>query len=132
MVKLGANRYGKAEVRVVRVVRRGASQGGDVLLDRNVSTSLSGDLSDTHLTGDNSKVLATDTQKNMVNVFARRLGAVEPEQLALELARHFVTSQKPISRARISVEEFGWTRIGAHSALICTLGRPHSHHGCGA
>lgn len=91
LVRLGANRYGKAEVRVVRVARGAASDGGDVIKDRNVSTSLSGDLAASHLTGDNSGVLTTDTQKNTVYVFAKRLGAVEPEVLGMELAAHFVS-----------------------------------------
>ena len=115
MVQLGANRYGKAEVRVMRVARGAAAGGGDVIRDWNVSTSLSGDLTATHLTGDNSGVLTTDTQKNTVYAFASRLGAVEPEVLGLELAGHFVRSQPQITRARVTVEEYGWDRIGAHS-----------------
>jgi urate oxidase len=113
MVHLGANRYGKAEVRVVRVGRGAATDGSDVIKDWNVSTSLSGDLAATHLTGDNSRVLATDTQKNTVYAFAKRLGAVEPEVLGLELATHFVSSQPAITRARLAVEEYGWTPVGA-------------------
>ena len=112
MVQLGANRYGKAEVRVLRVARGAAPGGGDLIRDWNVSTSLSGDLAATHLTGDNSGVLTTDTQKNTVYAFASRLGAVEPEVLGLELAAHFVGSQPQISRARVTVEEYGWDRIG--------------------
>jgi len=116
MTVLGSNRYGKAEVRVVRVARGAAADGGDVLRDWNVSSSLSGDRADSHLTGDNSKVLTTDTQKNTAYAFAARLGAVEPEALALELARHYVSSQAPITRARVAVEEYGWSRLaGAHS-----------------
>ncbi len=114
MVQLGANRYGKAEVRVMRV-GRGAAAGEDVIRDWNVSTSLSGDLAATHLTGDNSGVLSTDTQKNTVYAVASRLGPVEPEVLGLELATHFVHSQPQISRARVTVEEYGWDRIGSHS-----------------
>lgn len=113
MVKLGANRYGKAEVRVVRVVRGAAPGGGDVLKDWNVSTSLSGDLADSHLTGDNSNVLPTDSQKNRVYALAKELGAAEPETFALALAAFFTSAQEPVSRARIRVEEYGWTPIGA-------------------
>jgi urate oxidase len=112
MVRLGANRYGKAEVRVVRIARGAAPHGGDLIRDWNVSTSLSGDLADSHLTGDNAKVLPTDSQKNRVYALARELGAVEPEVFALELASFFTTSQEPIRRARIRVEEYGWTPIG--------------------
>lgn len=112
MVQLGANRYGKAEVRVVRVARGAAPDGSDLIKDWNVSTSLSGDLADSHLTGDNAKVLPTDSQKNKVYALSKELGAAEPETFALELASFFVTSQEPISRARVSIEEYGWTPIG--------------------
>jgi urate oxidase len=112
MVQLGANRYGKAEVRVMRVARGVGPSGADMIRDWNVSTSLSGDLAATHLSGDNSGVLTTDTQKNTVYALASRLGPVEPEVLGLELAGHFVRSQPQITRARIAVEEYGWDRIG--------------------
>ena len=113
MVRLGANQYGKAEVRVVRVARGAAPDGGDLLRDWNVSTALSGDLADTHLTGDNAKVLPTDSQKNRVYALAREMGAVEPEEFGLELASFFVSSQEPITRARVEIEEYGWTPVGA-------------------
>lgn len=115
MPRLGTNRYGKAEVRVVRVARGDVAPDGtvapDVIRDWNVSTSLSGALAESHLRGDNSNVLTTDTQKNTVFAFAQRLGAVEPEVLALELARHFVSTQSAITRARVAVEEFPWTQL---------------------
>ncbi len=113
MVKLGANQYGKAEVRLVRVARGAGPGGADVIRDFSVSSSLSGDLAGSHLTGDNSQVLATDTQKNTAYAFAGALGAVEPEVLALELARHFVSSQAAITRARLKVEEYPWEPVGS-------------------
>jgi urate oxidase len=113
MTRLGGNRYGKAEVRVVRIGRGAGDGGSDVIRDWNVSTSLSGDLADSHLTGDNAKVLPTDSQKNRVYALAKELGAVPPETFAMELGSFFVSSQEPISRARISVEEYGWTPVGA-------------------
>jgi urate oxidase len=112
MAQLGANRYGKAAVRVMRVARGAGPGGGDVIRDWNVSTSLSGDLAATHLTGDNSAVLATDSQKNTVYAFARKLGPVPPEVLAMELAAHFVRSQPQITRARVAVQEYGWAPVG--------------------
>jgi urate oxidase len=112
MVHLGANRYGKAEVRVVRVARGAGPGGGDIIRDWNVSSSLSGDLAASHLTGDNSRVLATDTQKNTVYALAKQLGAIEPEAFGTELATHFVRSQQAITRARLTVQEYPWTRAG--------------------
>ena len=114
MVHLGANQYGKAEVRLVRVTRGAGPGGADLLRDWNISTSLSGDLADSHLTGSNAKVLPTDSQKNKAYALAKELGRdVEPEAFALELASFFVASQEPITRARVSVDEYGWTPIGA-------------------
>jgi urate oxidase len=113
MVRLGANQYGKAEVRIVRVARGAGPDGGDVIRDWNVSTSLSGDLTDSHLTGDNAKVLPTDSQKNRVYALAREMGAVPPEAFALELASFFTSSQEPITRARIAIEQYEWSPIGA-------------------
>ncbi|WP_229830733.1 factor-independent urate hydroxylase [Actinoplanes ianthinogenes] len=109
---LGPNRYGKAETRLVRVHRDGDTHG---LVDLNVSIALSGDLSATHLTGDNSGVLPTDTMKNTVYAFAKQHGVGEPEEFALLLARHFVRTQGQVDSARVSVESFGWDRLGPHS-----------------
>ena len=113
MVQLGPNRYGKAEVRVLRVARGVAPDGGDVIRDWNVSTSLSGDLDAASLRGDNSHVLPTDSQKNRVYALSRELGPVEPEAFGLALAAFFVQSQDPITRARVAIEEYGWSPIGA-------------------
>ncbi|WP_435827461.1 factor-independent urate hydroxylase [Actinoplanes philippinensis] len=109
---LGPNRYGKAETRLVRVHRDGDTHG---LVDFNVSIALSGDLTATHLTGDNSGVLPTDTMKNTVYAFAKEHGAGEPEAFALLLARHFVATQPQVHAARVSIESFGWDRLGPHS-----------------
>jgi urate oxidase len=113
-VILGDNRYGKAEIRLVRVGRDGEDH---LLTDLNVSVSLAGDLASTHLTGDNAAVLPTDTQKNTVYAFAKEhLGAGQPiETFAARLAKHFVDSQPAIHRARVSIVEYAWQRLGPHS-----------------
>lgn len=111
-IVLGPNRYGKAETRLVRVHRDGETHG---LVDLNVSIALSGELAATHLTGDNSGVLPTDTMKNTVYAFAREHGVGEPETFALLLARHFVDSQPQVHGAKVSIESFAWDRLGPHS-----------------
>ncbi|GAA3149357.1 urate oxidase [Planomonospora alba] len=107
-VVLGPNRYGKAETRLVRVVRDG---GVHHLKDLSVSTALSGDMEAVHLTGDNAAVLPTDTQKNTVYALARSRGVDQIEDFALALARHFVDSQPTIRHARVEIEEYSWERI---------------------
>ncbi|MFF3736108.1 factor-independent urate hydroxylase [Streptomyces sp. NPDC002566] len=114
---LGPNRYGKAETRVVKVTRDGATHH---IKDLSVSVSLSGDMEEVHYSGSNASVLPTDTTKNTVYAFAKEHGVDSPEQFGIHLARHFVTSQQSIHRARIRVEEYAWERIetageGAHS-----------------
>jgi urate oxidase len=111
-IVLGPNRYGKAETRVVRVTRDGETYS---LVDYNVSIALAGDLTVTHQTGDNTGVLPTDTMKNTVYAFAREHGVGEPEDFGLRLGRHFVDAQPQISRATVTIEAYGWERLGPHS-----------------
>lgn len=111
-IELTGDQYGKAETRVVRLTRDGDRHG---LTDLNVTTSLAGEFTATHLTGDNAHVLPTDTQKNTVYAFAAEPGIGQIEEFGLRLARHFVSSQPAISRARVSIEQYGWRRLGPHS-----------------
>jgi len=113
---LGPNQYGKAEVRVVAVDR---SRPQDTLVDLNVSSSLRGDFADSHASGDNAHILATDTQKNTVMAFARD-GVGSPEEFGLRLARHFAGAYPWITGARLAVESYGWSRIDVG-------GTPHDH-----
>jgi urate oxidase len=106
-IVLGDNQYGKAETHVVRVTKRGARHE---LKDMNVSIGLSGDFADTHLTGDNSKVVPTDTQKNTVFAFAHD-NVGEIEDFGIRLGRHFVGEFASVYRARVGIEEAAWTRI---------------------
>jgi urate oxidase len=107
-IVLGPNRYGKAEIRVVRISR---SADRHEIKDLSVSIALSGDMEAVHLTGDNAAVLTTDTQKNTVFAFARRHGIASAEEFALLLARHFAGSHPTIHQARVSVEEYLWDRV---------------------
>jgi urate oxidase len=106
---LGQNQYGKAENRVVKITRDGATHH---IKDLNVSVSLSGDMDEVHYSGSNANVLPTDTTKNTVYAFAKEHGIESAEQFGIHLARHFVTSQEPIRTARIRIEEYAWERIG--------------------
>ncbi|MEN3614080.1 factor-independent urate hydroxylase [Plantactinospora sp. ZYX-F-223] len=111
-IVLGANQYGKAEVRLVRVRRDGPRHD---LRDLTVSIALGGDLDEVHRSGDNAHVLPTDSQKNTVYAFAREHGVDQPEEFGLLLARHFVRSAPAITRARVELTEHGWQRLGPHS-----------------
>jgi urate oxidase len=113
---LSRAQYGKAEVRLLHVDRR---ESWHEITDLNVTITLAGDLPETYLTGDNTKVLTTDAQKNTVYAFARQHGARPAEGFALRLARHFA-GVPSVAWARVRAEQYGWRRIEAG-------GTPHPH-----
>src|SRR5260370_42194483 len=106
-ITLGPTQYGKAEVRVLQVDRRTSRHE---ITDLNVSIALAGDLAETHLTGDNEKVLTTDAQKNAVYAFARRVGAAPIEEVARRLGQH-LAGVAAADRARGRVAAFGARRL---------------------
>ncbi len=116
-IVLGPTQYGKAETRVVRIYRE---EPEHQIRDLNVSTALRGEFADAHLTGDQARVLPTDTQKNTIYAFAGERGVGEIEDFALALALHFVEDVEPVAAARVDVDEYLWER-----AMVG--GQPHPH-----
>ena len=112
-ISLGVNQYGKAEVRMVHVDR---SSPRHRIRDVTVTSLLRGDFSATHHSGDNSAVIATDTQKNTVYALARLGGVGAVEDFALRMARHFVDGFEQVTGARQEVEEHSWERIRTSDA----------------
>ena len=116
-IVLGENQYGKAECRLVRVTR---DTPVHTLADLNVTSQLRGDFEAAHTAGDNSAVVATDTQKNTVYAFAREHGVTSPEAFLLLLADHFTTGFEQVTGGRWSAEQYEWDRIAVD-------GTPHDH-----
>lgn len=112
-ISLGANQYGKAENRVVRVYR-GTSR--HEIVDLNVSTWLRGDFSAAHVSGDQRDVLPTDTQKNTAFAYAKEHGVRSPEDYAIALGRHFAETVPSARTARVQVEQYAWDRVPAGEA----------------
>ncbi|HEV2027479.1 MAG TPA: urate oxidase [Candidatus Dormibacteraeota bacterium] len=119
-IVLGDNQYGKAETHVVRITKSGSDGKAHEIKDLNVSISLIGDFAASHMSGDNSKIVPTDTQKNTVFAFAREPAVGEIEDFAVRLAHHFVVEFASVYRARVSIEEYPWSRITVD-------GKPHPH-----
>ena len=109
-VILTANQYGKAENRVVRVVR---DTDRHEIVDLNVTSQLRGDFAAAHTEGDNSHVVATDTQKNTVFAFAKD-GIASPETFLMRLADHFTGRFDWVTGGRWAAEQYGWSRINDH------------------
>lgn len=109
-IVLGRNQYGKAECRLVKISRDTARHQ---IEDLNVTSQLHGDFESAHTEGDNSKVVATDTQKNTVYAFARD-GIGSPEQFLLRLGKHFTESFDWVTGGRWQAEQYFWERINDH------------------
>ncbi|TDT33589.1 factor-independent urate hydroxylase [Naumannella halotolerans] len=117
-VSLGANKYGKAENRVVRIVR---DTPRHEIIDLNVTSQLRGAaLVDSYLSGDNSLVVATDTQKNTIFAFAKEYGVSSVEEFLLQLSKHFVEGFEWIEGGLWQAEQYDWERITVG-------GKPHDH-----
>jgi urate oxidase len=130
---LGANQYGKAESRVVRIVR---DTPRHELRDLNVSTSLRGAFGDAHTTGDQSQVLPTDTQKNTAFAYAKLHGISSIEDYAIALGSRLLEAAPAATAAQVRVEEYAWDRLGDHSfvrrggavrSCVVTVGRDETH-----
>ncbi len=107
MIELGANRYGKRAIRLVKVVRDPA---GHRVRDLTVDIALEGDFATAHTAGDNSLVVATDTMKNTVYALAADglTGAIE--SFGTILASHFASIPQ-VERATIGLREHRWAPI---------------------
>ena len=112
-IVLGPNRYGKAESRVVRIVR---DTPRHEIRDLNVSSALRGEFTAAHVDGDQSQVLPTDTQKNTAFAFAKRHGVASPEDYAIALGRRLLEATPAATGAEIAVEEHAWDRITVDGA----------------
>lgn len=110
---LGDNQYGKAENRVVRIVRDGPRHE---IRDLNVTTALRGPFAPAYLEGDQGDVLPTDSQKNTAFAYAKSFGIPTIEEYGLALARHFVNDVAPVQGARIEIEEYAWQRVTVDGA----------------
>ena len=117
-VSLGANKYGKAENRVVRIYRDTARHE---IVDLNVTSQLRGAaLAGSFLEGDNAMIVATDTQKNTAFAFAKEHGIPSPEEYLLKLGDHFVSAFDWIEGGLWQAEQYEWERI-------LVDGVPHDH-----
>ncbi|MBO0897098.1 factor-independent urate hydroxylase [Arthrobacter sunyaminii] len=133
-IVLGSNQYGKAEVRLVKVTRDTARHR---LEDLSITSQLHGDFEAAHTEGDNSHVVATDTQKNTIYAFARD-GVGSPEEFLLRLEQHFTGGFDWVSGGRWAAEQYFWNRISDHdhafakdkseirtAVLVSEAGRQH-------
>jgi urate oxidase len=126
-MKLIAHNYGKAKVRVLKVFRAGAIHS---IKELDVQVMLQGDFDASYTKADNRLVVATDSIKNTVNVFAKEKLGAETEPFGILLGEHFLGKYKHVSRVEVSLTEHCWDRISvggkahAHSFLEKSAAKP--------
>src|SRR5438874_2274733 len=117
MPKLISHRYGKARVRVLKILR---SEDRQSVKEIDVAAMLEGDFESSCTKGDNTRVVATDTIKNTINVLAKEKLGEEIEPFAIALGKHFLERYKQVRSANIDINERDWRRMGID-------GKPHPH-----
>jgi urate oxidase len=107
---LGADRYGKSHVRVVKVTR---TPGRHTLRDLTVDVMLEGDFAGAYTRGDNRAVPATDTMRNTVYVLAKRHPIDTLESFGAALVEHFL-GRPSVVGVTVRIREHPWARLGEH------------------
>lgn len=104
---LGDHRYGKSEVRVVKLER---GRERHELRDLTVTVMLEGEYEAVHTKGDNTGLVATDTMRNVVYGLAaeRTLGSLP--DFARALVEHFL-EHPSVTGALARVSEHPWQRL---------------------
>lgn len=116
-MRLESHRYGKARVRVLKILRKGKTHN---IKEIDVAAMLEGDFESSYLAGDNTEVVPTDTIKNTINVLAKDQLDEEIEPFAIALGQHFLKLYKQVSTARIDISERDWRRMEIDQ-------KPHPH-----
>jgi urate oxidase len=108
--------YGKDAVKVLHVQRNGPVH---TIKEFEVCTHLKLFSKKDYLLGNNSDVVATDSQKNTVYLLAKKYGIQNPEEFALLLAEHFLNKYSHVQETHIHIEEYPWQRI-CQDEIGCT------------
>ncbi|GAA5985226.1 hypothetical protein JCM11641_003638 [Rhodosporidiobolus odoratus] len=119
MVHLTTAKYGKDKVRVSRVVRK--PDGTHEFVEYVVRCLVEGDVERAWTHSDNKSIVATDSIKNTVNIFAKTSPHVlQPELFALDIGLHFVSTYSHLHRVSVDIAQLKWSRISVN-------GKPHKH-----
>ncbi|MCE2468617.1 MAG: urate oxidase [Caldilineaceae bacterium] len=117
-MKLAAHTYGKARVRVLRLVRE---QTRHRITEISFDLALLGGFDRAYTHGDNADVVPTDTMKNTVYVMACEHPDLETEPLGLKLAQGMLERYGHVSEVRIDMVETPWHRLDVNGSA-----HPHS------
>src|SRR5712691_8882320 len=105
---LAADTYGKSRVRLIKLARRADRHD---LKEITFQILFRGDFLSCYETGDNSRILPTDTIKNTVYALARKHDIVSIEEFGQRLIEHFLKNNAQVDEVRVEITEHLWSRI---------------------
>ncbi|KAF2398544.1 uricase [Trichodelitschia bisporula] len=120
MAEVTYARYGKDNIRLLKVIRDPADRNKQTVVEMTVRILLEGDIESSYTRADNSVVVATDTQKQTCYILAKQHPIAPPELFASIVGTHFITEYPHIHAAHVKITQLRWTRM-----LID--GKPHAH-----
>ena len=119
MAHLTFDTYGKTRVRLIYLKRTAERHE---IRDLTAKILFEGGFQETYTTGDNSKVLPTDTMKNTVYALARQTEIASVEEFARTLAKHFLEHVEHLQQVQIYLAETPWQRRADHPAAFMQAG----------
>jgi urate oxidase len=120
MSSLSAARYGKANVRVLKVWRDPNDRDHQAVIELTVRVLLEGEIEESYTKADNSPVVPTDTVKNTIYILAKQNEVWPIEQFGATLVNHFISRYPHIHAAHADIVQHRWTRYDVQ-------GKPHPH-----
>lgn len=115
--EISSSRYGKNGVRLLHIARSGEVETAREL---EVSTRLRLSNTEDYTRGDNRYIVATDSQKNIVYVLAKKYGISSPEEFCLQAAEFFLQQYPHVVEASVEAVELSWDRVSTPTG-------PHNH-----
>jgi urate oxidase len=119
--------YGKGRVRVMRVKR---DTKRHEVRELSVKAMLEGAFAEAFIVADNSKVVSTDTIKNVVNVMAHENLAAATERFCQAAAQRFLKEYAQVERVTLTAHETKWLRLSSggaqhpHGFVLDANGKP--------
>ena len=108
MIELAANKYGKSRVRLVQVKRHADRHD---LREWTLEILLQGNFESCFTEGDNSRILPTDTIKNMVYSLARNSSAATMEDFAQDLLAFLLKRNSQVCGGQVKIKEKSWEHL---------------------
>ncbi|KAK9480441.1 hypothetical protein V1514DRAFT_325412 [Lipomyces japonicus] len=117
MVHLAASRYGKDNIRLLKVERDPENPKLQHVYEFTITVLLEGDIEVAYTKADNTPVVTTDSMKNTTHILAKQNPVTPPEVFASVLGTHFVNTYNHIHKSFIHIIQHRWTRYEVDGKL---------------